>query len=382
VKSQIVTTSSVPRYRQLVDIMVTEIRDKNLAPGNRFLSEHLWAARFKVSRPTVRQALQCLEQEGILKRERGRGTFVATPPILTGAEPRSPSNDIGVLVPCVAVYALMVRAVEDVCKEHDCHLIIGNTDQIPEKEKRYLAEWVARPMAGLIAFPSYNSRLQDYLVLRDRDLPSVLLDTNIEGLNADLVCAENVNGALEGTRILIRNGCRRIAFVSGYFSASTSRARLEGWRAAMEEAGLTVDRDLILDGGFTPEFGRAAVNELLSRRQDVDGIFIANHPVAKGVVPALLERGVRIPEDIKLCTFDQPDLPIEAQVPLVMVKQPYHAEGRAAAELLMQRIAERRSGVKRPQLRVIEFPVTVVDRISRRAETMSGAERKRVLVEA
>ena len=84
-QSQIIARSSLPKYRQLADIMVTEIRDKNLGPGNRFLSEHLWAARFKVSRPTVRQAVQCLEREGLLKREQGRGTFVAAPPVLTGA---------------------------------------------------------------------------------------------------------------------------------------------------------------------------------------------------------------------------------------------------------------------------------------------------------
>ncbi len=349
------------KYRRLSRDMISSITNGTYEPGSRFPSEHEWAKQYSVSRHTVRQALQKVEIEGWLIRQQGKGTFVRRPPsdIYRGSR----RLDIGVLIPCVTIslYPGVVRGVEDVCVEEGYHVILSNYDTDSKKERNQIARLAAKQVAGLISCPSFNSKPSNYGMLLDHQVPLVLVDTTVDGVDADLVSTDNFKGAILGTERLISLGCRSLAFISGFFSASTSRERLAGFKVALERNNMEPDADLIMDGPFSDQFGYEATLKLLAGGKRADGIFVANDPIATGVIQALRQKRIKIPDDIHVCSFDEPNLPMLPQSSLIVVQQQRYETGCIAARTLLSRIAEKSSGAKRVPSQAIRIAPRILD---------------------
>ena len=113
-------------------------------------------------------------------------------------------------------------------------------------------------------------------------------------------------------------------------------ARLEGWGAALETAGLATD--LIEHGDFTPASGAAAMERLLDRGEPIDGLFAASAQMADGALSVLRARGLTVPDDLGLVTFDDDYFAQRATPPLTTVDQEEGEVGRTMAELLMRLI--------------------------------------------
>ena len=159
--AHILESQDVPKYRQLVHVMIDEIRGGVFAPGSRFRSEHEWAQLCGLSRHTVRKAVDELDRKGYLRRKQGCRTFVRFPPVRSGSSPAAPPGDIGLLVPCVTIslYPEIIRGVEDVCLDHKYHIILCNYDVLPQKENAYLSNLIIRPIGGVIACPSFKTSM-------------------------------------------------------------------------------------------------------------------------------------------------------------------------------------------------------------------------------
>jgi len=136
------------------------------------------------------------------------------------------------------------------------------------------------------------------------------------------VGATNWAGGLTATEHLARLGHRRIATVTGRMSLLCSRARLDGYRAALERAGIPADPDLIRQGDFTFESALAAATEVLDLPDRPTAIFACSDIQALGVYEAARRRGLRIPQDLSVVGFD--DLPMSGWVspPMTTVVQP------------------------------------------------------------
>ena len=133
------------------------------------------------------------------------------------------------------------------------------------------------------------------------------------------------------------------------FSSWTSRERLSGCQKALWEAGLELDRELIFESfeDGSKEFGYQTIRKLLAGDAKVDGLFIANHPIAEGALRALGELSCAASKQMKICSFDEPDSPFSAYFHLIIVKQPVRMIGARAGKLLLERIDERASGKPR-----------------------------------
>lgn len=362
-KAQRTAAVAGPKYRQLLAILTKQIRSGALPTGGPFPTEQALAAQYGLSRYTIRMALAELQRDGYLVRRQRTGTVVRFPP-LQDVEPHrmAAAADIGVLIPrvTVALYSGIIQGVEGVCSDAGHHVIIGNYLENPQRENRYITEMIQRPVAGLVICPSYYSLPSHYYRLVDRKILFTFVDTAVDGIDTDMVFTNNFQGARDGAKLLVAAGCRHVAFLSGYQSASTSRERLAGCRSGLEDAGCSLDAKLVFSGEFTPEFGEEAVTRLLRSGAKVDGLFIANDPITVGAVRALRAAGRHIPEDMRICTFDDPYLPMEDRVPMILIKQPSMAVGKAAAQLLLDRIAERRSNSPRAPTRIIRLDAEIV----------------------
>ncbi|MBN1672380.1 MAG: GntR family transcriptional regulator [Kiritimatiellae bacterium] len=342
-----------PAYLGIEQDIRKRMQTGELKPGTRLPTEHAMCRRYRVSRATLRKSLRILTEEGRLFAVPGRGTFVADPddPQVNAmkrrrSEVRRSAKTVAALIPCITLahYPQIVRGIEDECARHGFQLALGNFDTDLAKEAEYLRAFRETGVRGVVATPHYESHKNaEYKRLQERGIPLVLADSPIQGIEADLVSTDNVKGAEEGTRRLIEAGCRKIAFVSGWMVASTSQDRFAGFRAAMQEAGLSIDERLVHEGAFSIEFGHQLWLGSLARRKP-DAVFSANDPISTGLLRAMAESGGGRARAPVLASFDQPELPFLFPCELIVVEQPRYEMGVEACRLLMERIREAESG--------------------------------------
>ena len=171
--------------------------------------------------------------------------------------------------------------------------------------------------------------------LRSAGIPLVVIDpVNPPPPDLPSVGATNWAGGLAATEHLLGLGHRRIGAIAGPGDYLCSRARIDGYRSALERAGLSFDASLVRHGDFNHEGGFACGAELLGLRDRPTAIFAGSDQHAFGVYEAARRRGLRIPQDLSVVGFD--DLPVTRWVspPLTTVRQPLAEMGRTAAQML------------------------------------------------
>ncbi|PRB12958.1 LacI family DNA-binding transcriptional regulator [Microbacterium sp. MYb62] len=151
-----------------------------------------------------------------------------------------------------------------------------------------------------------------------------------------VVDVDNVAGARNATRRLIDIGRTRIATISGPLTMVASQDRVQGFRAALTDAGLTPSAEE--EGDYTEASGAEAARRLLDGGRP-DAIFVASDLMARGALTALRAAGVRVPEDIAVVGFDDSSVAVTTDPPLTTMRQPMYAQGEAMARVLLSRLA-------------------------------------------
>ena len=169
--------------------------------------------------------------------------------------------------------------------------------------------------------------------------PAVIIDRNVKSENVDMVLLDNVTAGYRLAVHLLENGYKRIAAIVGKAS-TTGRQRLEGYKNALQEFGLTIDHDLIKAVPPKVEDGKQAALEILRRSEKPDAIFTTNSLLTAGAMMAIQESGLRIPGDVALVGFDDTTWSALVQPPITLIAQPTEEIGRTAAELLFKRIEQ------------------------------------------
>jgi LacI family transcriptional regulator len=178
--------------------------------------------------------------------------------------------------------------------------------------------------------------------LWQRNVPTVIIDRKLEDSlpewPVDAVRGDSVSGAKALTSHLIGLGHQKIAMLSGDMRTSTAQDRVQGYRLALEEAGLPVDEDLIFYGEFRVSAGEDLTRELLESQREFTSIFAANNAIGMGVVRALIHRDIRVPEDVALVFYDDTAYSGEYFPFFTVVTQNAYEIGTTAAELLISRV--------------------------------------------
>lgn len=234
-------------------------------------------------------------------------------------------------------WTTVARGVEDAAQSRDYSIFLYNTDESPLKQQRCLDVVVAQRVDGVIIAP-YDSDASNLAPLRRREIPTVIIDRRVDGWDVDTVCGDSLSGARALVQHLIELGHERIAMLSGPATTSTAADRVAGYRQALTEAGIPVDARLIKWGEYRIASGEALTHHLLDEGLAPTAIFAANNAIAIGIVQALAQRSLRIPDDVALVCFD--DLPNAAKLfPfLTVVAQPAYEMGVDAAHMLLDRL--------------------------------------------
>jgi len=237
-------------------------------------------------------------------------------------------------------FTSLVRAVEDVANAHQYAIFLCNTDENVEKEKLYIDLMQAENVAGVIISPT---REQDdpCLELLKTNIPLVVVDRRLAGAEVDTVLVDNVQGAFRLVDHLINDGHTRIGAILGVPTATTGRERYEGYLQALEAHHLPFQPELVRTDIPQEANGSRLAQELLDLPHPPTAFFIGNNLLTVGVLRAIHERNLRIPDDIALGAFDDLSWMSSVTPGLTVVAQPAYALGQTAAQLLLQRIADR-----------------------------------------
>ena len=251
-------------------------------------------------------------------------------------------------------FATVVQGVAMYLSETDYTLtLLIAAENDAEKTRSYLQ---AGNVDGAIIL-SHHSDDRSYVALA-RSIPVVFggRPMSAEGVDAYYVDVDNVGAAQEVTEKLIRKGRTRIATIAGPQNMAAGLDRLEGWQIALDAAGLPTD--LVEFGDFSPASGGEAMTRLLDRGVTLDGVFVANSLMASGALAVLRDRGIHVPSDVGMVTFDNDYFTQSAQPPLTTVEQPTVEVGREMADVLLRLIDGQRVHT------VSMMPTTIIDRDS------------------
>lgn len=256
---------------------------------------------------------------------------------------------VGLILPDIMndYYAAAATRVQATLAAEGYQVILCVTNDDPEAEAAQMRLLREERVAGLVAVPSSQEaghRASPHLRDGASRPPIVDLVRHSAASSADAVLIDDVDAGFQGTQHLIGLGHRQIAVLTGPPHLSTSRARLDGYRQALAAADLPYDGELIATGPYRREAARAATLRLLGRPRRPSALIATSNELVVGALQALAERAIRVPADLSLVGFGNPDWFALLQPALTTVALPIEEMAMAAAHLLLRRIRQAASG--------------------------------------
>jgi LacI family transcriptional regulator len=203
----------------------------------------------------------------------------------------------------------------------------------PEAEVQALHSLIDRRVDGLIVVGGLSAG--DVLVRIADELPLIVVGRTIPELAGRCVAVDNFGAAYNVTQHLIEAGHQQIVHITGDLSHQDASERRAGYVQALQDAGIALNQDLIVEGNFRRQSGLIAVEMLFTRGHTFSAIFAANDQMAFGARLALYRRGIRVPDDISLIGFDDQSDSAYMIPPLTTVRQPAVDMGKAAARYIL-----------------------------------------------
>ncbi|MBZ0277065.1 MAG: LacI family transcriptional regulator [Anaerolineae bacterium] len=267
---------------------------------------------------------------------------------------------IGVLLPNSAnpYFAELLAGIEAACFEQDYHIIMGNANDDPAREQSYLKVLLSRQVDGILLI-STGAFADSIHLLRENKTPVVMVDRSTELTTVDELFTDNQGGGHLATAHLLALGHRRIGCVTGPSFLTPSAARVQGYRDAFAAVGEPLREEWIVTGDFQHAGGYRAAQKLLALDDTLTAIFACNDVMAIGVMAALQEAGLRVPQDVSVIGYDDIPLASYSNPRLTTIAQPARELGHLAVERLLERLDD-------PDVpaRLDMLPVTLVERDS------------------
>lgn len=254
---------------------------------------------------------------------------------------RDKTNIIGMIIPDVTnpFFPAVVRGAEDVAFNNGYRLVLCNTDNDHTKELAHLNELRTFLPSGLIVIPSDSSDLTRQADSYQKNGAAVVcVDRLPRRWQGDSVSADNETGAYNATRHLIQLGHERIAMITGPLQLTNAEQRLNGFRRAMNEAGIAIKPEYTHETSFDIRGGRMKAQLLLRMVPAPTAIFAANDMIALGVLQTIRDVGLRCPDDVSVVGFDDLDIAALMNPSLSSVYQPGYQLGVHAARILLSRV--------------------------------------------
>jgi LacI family transcriptional regulator len=233
-------------------------------------------------------------------------------------------------------YSLLIQGISQTCNQIDYTMAFFLASA--KDDKKHISSRF--PNNGLLDGVLIQSELQDdqelITTLRDSGIPHVVIGRPFQAEGINFVNVDNENAAYDAVSHLISLGYKRIATITGPMASTVGIDRKAGYIRALQENGIPVNQDLIVEGDFTDNSGYEAMLRLLS--ENLDAVFAASDVMAIGAIRAIKDKNLEVPRDIAMVGFDDmPSMQI-SDTDLTTIRQPIIQIGRKAVELLVSLI--------------------------------------------
>ena len=305
------------------------------------------ARRLKVSRVTVSKALRGhpdISAETTRRVTETAAKLGYTPNIIARSLSARRSNMIGVVLPKIAhsFFSSLIESAYNTAFERNIEVILTISQENPERERKHLQTLVAMRVDGIIvSITQSTTDLEQFTRIRELGIPMVFVDRSpeppIDGIST--VLCDDRGGAYQATEQAISVGYRKIGLIGGNPAVSIGSQRRGGFEDALRAHRLAVNPAWILEGGYAHADGYEGLRHLHAAGTMPEAVLAMTYPVALGIMEAARELGLRIPEDIDLICFGDPDAGRFLSPALSVVKQPAAELGTRAVQILLENIA-------------------------------------------
>ncbi len=364
-------TQQLPKYEQIRRHLIQQIVSGRWDRSTPLPSDARLVKQFSVSRPTLIRAMQELAREGYVRREKGRGSFVSDRFTTNGGN--QPGQRVDFFISADAARAIgedrliltsLEAGIAEETREHHATVhrhVVPMDSTVDDLRKRF----GNLPLeTAVVLEPVWTPHILGFL----RGIECTFWIANESVNDENCVVIDQVRACYLATRCLIEEGRRNIALINDHEARYWGfTARRLGYERALTEAGLEIDKRVMLQGPerdtpLSSESGRMMMRQLLDQMKhhdvEVDAIVCTDDRKAIGAMAAAREAGLRIPDDLAFVGIDD-NLADRAEPPLTSVHMPVEEVGRLAMSHALASLKDR-SSARRPAVHIVVAPHLVL----------------------
>ncbi len=338
------------KFEAIRDQIRRRIEAGELPPGAKLKTELEMAAEYGVSAITIRRAMADLVSGGQVVKKRGAGTFVA-PAAAPEPEIRQRQRHIAMLLTqesySVGSLVRIMAGAQKTLTSRGSTMLIDWNSRNPKVSAASIQRMLRQGSDGFLIYPYDPAQnREEFQLIRDAGKPYVLLDRRDAYLPSLYVGSNNFDGGMIAASALIAHGHEKICFFAHLFFLSSEQERYAGYCSALRAAGILPGPLNLME---KPDFEALAQ---AVRIGEITAVFCVSDRVAERTVTALLNLGVRVPDDVSVIGFDDNIYTAGCPVPLSTVRQRFELIGQRAAELLLWTLDPESGPVENTQMQI------------------------------
>lgn len=334
--------TSLPKYLAIAEWMKENIQNNNFKYGEKLISENQICEKFAVSRQTARQAIATLEQEGLVTRRQGSGTYINH----SNATKKSVSHQIGVITTYLDdhIFPYIISGIEKVLSKEDYNMTLKLTRNKVHNERTQLLSLLESDIDGLIvegtktALPNPNQDV--YQKFYDQNIPVVFINAYYQTMTCNYIVNDDVLGARLATRHLIKNGHTKIFGIFKHDDQQGSN-RYKGFIDEMYDQGFKVDDHSILWYSTESQdeiFSSDQLPILTEKLKKCTAVVCYNDQIAMRLIQLFNRSEIKIPKDLSIVSFDNTNAAGISTIPLTSITHPSKEIGKLAAQSILTMI--------------------------------------------
>jgi GntR family transcriptional regulator of arabinose operon len=331
--------AKISKYAIIRNALIEKIESGEYPPLYKIPSENDFAKIYGVSIITVRKALSDLTNNDKIFRVKGKGSFVSDI-----SKSNNTSNKTGMKIITLSVLMYensdvstmqIISGAQALSSKYGYSLVVECCHDNINEETQILEKCIQNHVDGVLLFsanPDFN--IPSLKKLKTNGIPFVLIDRGVTQFPATLVTSYNIDGTYKATNYLIKNGHRKIAFVSLNLEIATEASRLNGYKMALDEANIQFEKSNCIDH-ISENFEEL---HKVIKTEHITAIVCVNDKSAVQVMNYLKTKDIEVPRDLSITGFDNTEFGKYASTSLTSIKQPFAQIGEVAAEKLIDLI--------------------------------------------
>ena len=334
--------TNLPKYLAIAEWMRQNIYSNNFKYGEKLISENQLCEKFSISRQTARQAISTLEQEGLVTRRRGSGTYINQ----VGATNKNASHNIGVITTYLDdhVFPYIISGAEKVLSKKNYNMTLRLTRNKVHNERTQLLSLLESDIDGLIVEGTKtslpNPNMDVYQRFYDLNIPVIFINAYYQAMPCNYIVNDDVLGARLATRHLIENGHSDIF---GIFKHDDQQGnnRYKGFIDEMYDQGFTIDDRKILWYSTESQeeiFSSSQLPTLAEKLRKCTSVICYNDQIAMRLIQLFNHTDIDIPSDLSIVSFDNTSVAEISAVPLTSITHPSKEVGKLAAQSILTMI--------------------------------------------